>query len=103
MKTKLLNPFSVSLKKSPFMEVVTGPIYTNGDFKIYKYFDGYFIHTFKNIVIGERCGANKEMIDSLATNTKPTGKAKRYFDYERAKAAMIEGLEAAKGLNFKVY
>jgi hypothetical protein len=102
MRTKLLNPFSVSLKKFPFMEMRSEPIYTNGDFKIYKYYDHHFVYTFKNIVIGERGGINKEIINNLATDTKPEGEAKQYFEYDRAKAAIIEGLEAAKGLNFQV-
>jgi len=84
------------------MEMRTEPVYQNGDFKIYKYLDRYFVHTFKNIVIGERCGANKEMIDSLASDIKPTEPAKTYLEYERAKRAIIEGQQAAKELNFKI-
>lgn len=102
MQTILLNPFSVSLEKPPFMEVNTKPTYQNGDYKIYKAWDKHFIHTFKNIVIAQRCAENKELIDGLVMDIKPTEEASLYHDYERPKAAISDGIKAAKKLNFKV-
>ena len=98
----LLNPFSVSLDKYPFMEVNSKPIYEAGEYKIYKAWDKHFIHTFKNIVIAQRCGANKALIDGLVNDIKPTGEAALYHDYERPKGAILEGIEAANKLNFKI-
>jgi hypothetical protein len=102
MTTTLINPFSVSLDKYPFMEVATEPVYKNGDYKIYKAWNEHFIHTFKNIVIAQRCAANKDLINNLVTDKKPTGEAALYHDYERPKAAIKEGIEAAKTLNFQI-
>jgi hypothetical protein len=102
MRTTVLNPFSVSLQKNPFMEMRSEPIYTNGDYKIYKHYDRHFVYTFKNIVISERGGINKEMVNNLASNTRPNDEVKLYFEYDRAKAAMLEGIQAAKELNFEV-
>lgn len=98
----LLNPFSVSLKKPPFMEVNTSPIYKNGDYSIYKLWDEHFVHTYKNIVIAQRCGANEVLINNLVSDIKPIGEADLYHDYERPKEAILNGIKAAKNLNFKI-
>jgi hypothetical protein len=78
------------------------PVYQNGDWKIYKYTSNHYVHTFKNIVIGERCAANKDLINNLKADIKPTGEAALYHDYERPKEAISEGIEAAQKLNFKI-
>ena len=98
--TTLLNPFSVSLKKPPFMELQSEPIFTNGDFKIYKYCDRYFIHTFKNIVICERCAPNKDVFKYMTGEANPEGIAATYHDFERPNWAKESGIQAAKELNF---
>ena len=100
-KVTLLNPFSVSLKQNPFMEV-DNLIYKNGDYSIYKYTNHHYVHTFKNIVICERGAANKELINNLLNDIKPTGEAALFHDYERPKGAILDGMEAAKLLNFKI-
>lgn len=100
-KTILLNPYSVSLKKPPFMEV-NELVYVNGDYRIYKYTYSHFVHTFKNIVICERGAANKPLIDNLVADIKPTTEAAIYHDYERPKEAIANGIEAAKNLNFQI-
>jgi len=102
METTLLNPFSHSLGKNPLMKINVKPVFTNGDYKIYKYFDRYFIHTFKNIVISERCGINKDLINGLKNNIKPIGEASIYHDFERPLWAKNEGLKIAGQINFTV-
>ncbi len=101
-KTELLNPFSVSLKKHPFMQMVSPPVYIKGDYKIYFLYNNHFVHTFKNIVIAERGAKNTQLIDNLFNDIKPTDEASLYHDYERPKQAIFEGLDAAKLLNFKI-
>jgi hypothetical protein len=101
MATTLINPFSVSLKKPPFMQV-DRLVYENGDFKIYKYTDKHFVHTYKNIVICERGAANKELINNLVNDIKPTEEAALFHDYERPKGAIIDGIKAAKKLSFTI-
>jgi len=100
--TTLLNPFSIRLEKDPFMKVESKPIHVNGDFRIYKYCARWYIHTFKNIVIAERCAANKEVLTNLMETTKPTGEASIYHDFERPRSAMMEGIKEAKKRNFKI-
>jgi hypothetical protein len=102
MKTMLLNPFSVSLKKHPFMEMTTEPVFVRGDYRVFKYFNTHFVHAFKNIVIAERGSINKEMIENLIQETKPQDEAKLFHDYERPKQAIADGIKAAKELNFNV-
>lgn len=102
MQTTLLNPFSVSLKKPPFMEMRSEPVYTNGDYKIYHYGCNHFVYAFKNIVISERGGKNIELLNNLANNVKPTGEAALYHEYERPKQAIRDGLKAAQKLNFTI-
>lgn len=100
--TTLINPFSVSLKKHPFMEVNSKPIYENGNYRIYKYYNNHFVHTFKNIVITERGAANIPLMEGLKADIKPKSEADLYHDYERPKAAIRDGRKAAKKLNFKI-
>jgi hypothetical protein len=101
-KITLLNPFSVSLDKYPFMQVDIKPVYNKSDYKIYKLSNNHYVHTFKNIVFAERTNANKELIENLINDIKPTGEAALYFDYERPKATIVVGIKAAKKLNFKI-
>lgn len=99
-KVTVLNPFSVSLDKYPFMQIEGKPVFVNGDYKVYKYSREHYVHTYKNIVFAERCAPNKDMINNLITDHKPQAEVQAYFDYERAKEAIAEGMEAAKKLNF---
>lgn len=101
-QVQLLNPFSISLDKKPFMNVEGKPMFTNGDFRIYKYCDKYFIHTFKNIVIAERCAPNKQLLVNVKDKTKPVGEGAIFNEYERPIAAMMQGIEEAKKLNFTI-
>lgn len=99
---KLLNPFSVSLEKYPFMEVNSKPVYEVNEYKIYKFSNNHYVHTFKNIVFAERTGANKGLIENLVNDIKPQGEASLYHDYERPKAMIMKGINAAKKLNFQI-
>jgi len=48
MLTTLLNPYSVALKKEPFLTINSSPVYVDGDYKIYKFVEKHYLHTFKN-------------------------------------------------------
>lgn len=96
----LINPFSVALSKPPFMEAKSNPVYSNGDYRIFKHVDRHYMHTYKNIIIAERSGINKQMIDNLAANIQPIDKI--YHDFERPKEAILEGIAAAEKLDFKI-
>lgn len=102
MNTTLLNPFSVSLKKHPYMEMREAPIYANSDYKIYSYSRNHFVHTFKNIVIAERGKADKPLIEGLINDIKPTNESDLYHNYERPKKAILDGIAAAQKLHFEI-
>jgi|694.fasta_scaffold05368_27 hypothetical protein len=102
MKKILLNPFSHALGKNPLMETSGKIVFTDGEYKIYRHFDRHFVHTFKNIVITERTGPNKDLINGLKNNIKPTGEASIYHDFERPQWAINEGLKIAKEINFTI-
>ena len=94
----LLNPFSVELQKPNYTTSInSNPVYQNGDYFIYKYVDKHFFHTYKNIIIAERCGVNMDLIDEMAHNSDSND-----FDINRAKEFKSKGIEAAKKLNFEV-
>lgn len=102
MTNVLLNPFSVQLKKHPYINVSWPPMYENGDYKIYELYKNHYLHTFKNVVIAERGKPNKELILNLISDTKPKEEASLYHDYERPKEAILNGLEAAAKLGFEI-
>lgn len=100
-RTTVLNPFSISLKKDPFMNVDT-LVYEEGDFKIYHYSKDHFIHTFKNIVIAERVKPNKTIFTNIKGETQPAGISDIYHQLERPEWAKDEGIKEAKRLNFQI-
>lgn len=103
MTIKLLNPFSVSLEKYPFMEVRdTSIVYRKGDYCVYVYTNSAYVHTWKNIVIAERTGLNSQLIENMLTNVRPKDQADAYHDYERPTWAIAEGIKASKKLNFLI-
>ena len=97
--TTVINPFSVSLGKQPFMKL-DYCVYENGDYRIFKHTLNHYVHTFKNIVISERGAANKQLITNLIAGNIPKDEASLYHDFERPKQAILDGMEAAKKLNF---
>lgn len=99
---RLLNPFSIQLKKPGIEYISTPPVLISGDYRVYKKFDKHFLHTFKNIIIAERCSINEKIFSNLRGQTKPSGAAELYFDYESPLAALKEGEEVAKKIRFLV-
>ena len=102
MNITLLNPFSVSLGKHPFMETENKPVYTKGDYRIFRYSKAHYLHAFKNIIFAERCAPNTGIIDNLINDNSPTDESTLFHDYERPKGAILEGIQAAEKLNFTV-
>jgi hypothetical protein len=90
------------LEKQPFMIVNEPPIHTNGDYHIYKYAREYFLHTYKNIIVAERCAPSKDVFSHLKGDTMPESDGRKYHDYERPLEAMQYGIKAAKKLKFIV-
>lgn len=106
MKTteiKILSPFSYEIKKDPIIALYNiNKVYVNGEYSIIR-LTGSYIYLYKNIVIAERVGMNKELIDNLVIDSKHNYKeSDLYFCYDRPKQAIKDGLEIAKQLNFEV-
>lgn len=106
MKTteiKILSPFSYAIKKDPIITLYNiNKVYLNGEYSIIRLTSSY-IYLYKNIVIAERVGINRELIDNLVTNNKSNYKGSDlYFCHDRPKQAIKDGLEIAKQLNFEV-
>lgn len=78
------------------------PIYTNGDYRIFRWSNQHYLHTFKNIIIAQRVGANKALINDLVNDIKPTNESDYYHNYDRPKAAIQDGIKAAKKLHFTI-
>ena len=102
MKTILLNPFSIKLEKRPFENVYSDPCYVDGDYRIYKKSKDHYLHCYKNIIICERCGINKQLLSNVKNDITPSDKAKAFHDYERPREAMLFGISEAKILNFEI-
>lgn len=104
MNTILLNPFSVQLSKHPFMDIKSKPMYIDGNFKIYKYYDRHYIHTYKNIVVTELGAPNREILTQLKNKVAPIDSPENsdLFSYNRCVEAMELGIKEAKKLNFTI-
>lgn len=106
MKTieiKILCPFSYAIKKSPIIALYNiNKAYVNREYSIIRLPSSY-IYLYKNIVIAERVGMNKELIDNLVIDNKYNYKGSDlYFCHKRPLQAIKDGLEIAKQLNFEV-
>ena len=100
---KALNPYSVELKnENPFYEIEGEPIYKNGHFSVYNYGNvhNWFVYLYKNIIITERTGASKELVDRFANNDEPTDYSK--YNFRRALKALKDGKKYARKLGFKI-
>ena len=100
--TTLFNTFSFQLKKEAKQIINSNPVYSNGEYSIYKFCDKHYLYTYKNIIIAERCGLDKTMVDELV-NDRYTGEhSKKYYNFDRPKQAIEIGINAAKELRFTI-
>lgn len=88
--TKILNTWKSTTDKKEYYEL-NKPIYTNGDWAVYRQFKDSFIYTFKNIAVNNLVGLNKEHIDRLANNQRPAGGSDRFI-FDRAMEILAVGL-----------
>jgi hypothetical protein len=71
------------------------PIYVNGDYAIYKKSDKHFLHCYKHVIFGERCGANEQLITDIKNDTF-SGDGNQYHNFDRPKDYLAKGLEWSK-------
>lgn len=98
---KVLNPFAVRLERqNPFYEISGSPLYKNGNFSVYEYAKDHYVYLYKNIIISERVGWSKELVDRYANNDEPNDYSK--FDFRRSLDALKDGKKFARKLGFKI-
>ena len=88
--------------KSPITEIHGKCIYKNGDYSIYKHCKNAFYHLWKNVIITELTGENRELIDCLATGEPYDGSVRRDFIFKGALSDKEEAEKYAKRYNFTI-
>ncbi len=102
MSIKVLNPFAFILERreSRFYELKTKPVYENGEYKVFRYADRYFVTCRKNLIVSETTGIPKGLIEALVAGKEPEDYTKHY--YRRMQEAYQDALQYAKSVGFKV-
>ena len=86
---------------SPIVEISGRCLYHNGEYSIYKHCDRAFYFLWRNVIVSEFTGINKEMADSLATNQKPAAPWPGYL-FDNIRHSIAEAPELAKEYNFTI-
>lgn len=99
---KALNPFAFYLerKNERFYEIDTKPVYKNGEYKTYRYFNKWYVTCRNNIIVTETSAIPKKLIDSLVAGERPSDNSK--YHYDRMLKEYDNGLEYAKLVGFEV-
>ena len=103
MKINILNTWTSDNTKVNYFEE-TNPIYTKGNYRIFKQTNKCYLHTFKNVAISQLGAANKEHINNLLEDTRPTDKGKftaKTLVFDSAKKALKKGLLILQAHNLK--
>lgn len=85
---------------NPIVEVKGKCLYKNGEYSIYKHFNRAYYLLWKNVIIGEYVGVNKELADILANNGE--GKEKQKLNYTLATEDIAVAEKYANFYNFKI-
>lgn len=99
----LISSGHLTIGESNPIEEITGKcLYKNGDYSIYTHIKGkayYFL--WKNVIVGEFTGINKELADMLVSGEKPTEFPQKY-NYEKALDEINEAPMWANKYGFKI-
>ena len=88
--------------KNPIVEIHGKCLYRNGDYSIYTHIKGkayYFL--WKNVIVKEFTGINKELADLLTSKEKPTEYPQKYH-YENALQNIKEAPMWAEKYGFEI-
>lgn len=89
--------------KSPIVEISGKCVYKNGDYSIFEHIkDEAYYHLWKNVIICELCGENRELIDCLATGKPYDGTVRREFVYKETLSDKSDAEKFAKRYNFTI-
>lgn len=102
MSIRVLNPFAFILERRElhFYELKTKPVYENGEYKVFKYADRYYVTCRKNLIVSETTGIPKVLIEALVAGKEPDDYTK--YHYRRMQEAYKDALQYAKSVGFNV-
>ena len=87
----------------PVREINGKKLYQKGDFSIVKICEKEFAVLWKNVVVGEFVGQNKELVDCLFSKTTPDEKkCMQNYSYKNALSEIEEAPKWAKMYNFTI-
>lgn len=88
--------------KSPIVEISGKCVYRNGDYSIFEHIkDEAYYFLWKNVIVGEFTGINKELAELLISGEKPTEYPQKY-NYESALQEIAEAPMWAKKYDFVI-
>jgi hypothetical protein len=93
---EIINPWhnNNSSFSKPVYKIEGKPVYSNGDYHIYKQFNSSYMYVYKDLAFNNLAGINKHHLDAVATRTRPKSPNAAVFLYDRA----IETLEKATSI-----
>lgn len=87
----------------PVREISGKKFYCKGDFSIAKSCERAYVVLWKNVIVGEFVGANKELVDLLHSKTAPDSKkVMQSYNYRTALADIEEAQKWAERYSFKI-
>ena len=87
----------------PVREISNRKLYRNGDFSVVKICEKDYAVLWKNVIVGEFVGVNKELCDRLATKCEPEKTDyMMHYGYENALSEIDEAHKWAEKYNFTI-
>lgn len=95
---KILNTWTSKVERPEYYHVGE-PLFTIGEYAVYKQFENRHLYTFKNVAISQLVGLNKELLVRLHNDERPEGKyTPQTFLFDRAKESLTRGINYLKSL-----
>lgn len=85
----------------PVREINGKKLYRKGDFSIVKIDKNDYAVLWKNVIVGEFVGANKDLVDRLFSKEEPE-KGMQYYNYTNALHEIEEAPNWAEKYGFKI-
>ena len=87
----------------PVREISNHKMYRKGDFSIVKFAEKYYMVLWKNVIIGEFVGANRELVDLLFSGYEPDEKkVMQCYNYRTALQDIEEAPKWAAKYRFTI-
>lgn len=85
----------------PITDITGKCMYRKGDYSIFKHQEKAYYFLWKNVIVGEFTGVNKELAELLIAGTPPTDYPQKY-NYESALREIAEAPMWADKYNFEI-